>query len=73
MLARRYRVYNVGLKVDVAREILTVIMTSNNVCLCKDTHEECSGMEKAALGQHKQVSQSVRQAGRQAGRQLISQ
>jgi len=30
-------VYNAGLKVDTAREILTVIMTSNdeNVCSCK--------------------------------------
>jgi len=39
MLARRFCVYNAGLKVDVAREILTVIMTSNyeNVCSCKDT------------------------------------
>jgi len=30
MLARRFCVYNAGLKVDAAREILTVIMTSNN-------------------------------------------
>jgi len=30
MLARRFRVFNAGLKVDVAREILTVIMTSND-------------------------------------------
>jgi len=37
MLARRFCVFNVGLKVDAAREILTVIMTSNdeNICLCK--------------------------------------
>jgi len=31
MLARRFCVYNVGLKVDAAREMLTVIMTSNDV------------------------------------------
>jgi len=39
MLARRYCVYNAGLKVDVAQEILTVIMMSNdeNVRSCK-TH-----------------------------------
>jgi len=39
MLARRFCVYNAGLKVDVAREILSVIMISNdkNVRLCKDT------------------------------------
>jgi len=30
MLARRFCVYNAGLKVDVAREILTVIMMSND-------------------------------------------
>jgi len=30
MLARRFYVFNVGLKVDAAREILTVIMTSND-------------------------------------------
>jgi len=37
MLAGRFCVYNTGLKVDAAREILTVIMTSNdeNVCSCK--------------------------------------
>jgi len=37
MLARRFCVYNVGLKVGTAREILTVIMTSNdeNVHSCK--------------------------------------
>jgi len=37
MLARRFYVYNVGLKFYAAREILVVIMTSNdeNVCLCK--------------------------------------
>jgi len=37
MLARRFCVYNMGLKVDTAREILTVIMTSNdeNACSCK--------------------------------------
>jgi len=37
MLARRFCVYNAGLKVDAAQEILTVIMMSNdeNVCLCK--------------------------------------
>jgi len=37
MLARRFCVHNAGLKVDAAREILTVIMTSNdkNVRLCK--------------------------------------
>jgi len=30
MLARRFCVFNAGLKVDAAQEILTVIMTSNN-------------------------------------------
>jgi len=37
MLARRFCIHNVGLKVDAAREILTVIMTSNdeNVRSCK--------------------------------------
>jgi len=37
MLARRFCVFNAGLKVDAAREILTVIMTSNdkNVRSCK--------------------------------------
>jgi len=37
MLARRFCVCNVGLKVDAAQEILTVIMTSNdeNIRLCK--------------------------------------
>jgi len=30
MLARRFCVYNAGLKVDAAREILTVSMMSNN-------------------------------------------
>jgi len=37
MLARMFCVYNVGLKVDMAREILTVIKTSNdeNVFLYK--------------------------------------
>jgi len=37
MLARRFCVCNAGLKVDAAREILTVIMTSNdeNVRSCK--------------------------------------
>jgi len=37
ILARRFCVYNAGLTVDTAREILTVIMTSNgkNVGLCK--------------------------------------
>jgi len=37
MLARRFCVYNPGLKVDAGRDILTVIMTSNdeNVCSCK--------------------------------------
>jgi len=37
MLARKFCVYNVGLKVEAAREILTVIMTSNeeNVRSCK--------------------------------------
>jgi len=37
MLPRRFCVYNVGLKVDAAREILTVIMKSNdeNVRSCK--------------------------------------
>jgi len=37
MLARRFCVYNAGLKVDAAQEILTVIMTSNdeNVRSCK--------------------------------------
>jgi len=43
MLARRFCVYSVGLKVDVAWEILTVIMMSNdkNVCSCK-THSSSS-------------------------------
>jgi len=37
MLARRYCIYNAGLKVDMAQEILTVIMKSNdeNVRSCK--------------------------------------
>jgi len=37
MLARRFCVFNAGLKVDAAREILTVIMTSydENVHSCK--------------------------------------
>jgi len=37
MLARRFCVFNAGLKVDAAREILAVIMTSNdeNVRSCK--------------------------------------
>jgi len=37
MLARRFCIFNAGLKVDVAREILTMIMTSNdeNVPSCK--------------------------------------
>jgi len=37
MLVKRFCVYNAGLKVDTAREILTVILTSNdeNVCSCK--------------------------------------
>jgi len=37
MLARRFYTYNVGLKVDAARETLTVIMMSNdeNVHSCK--------------------------------------
>jgi len=37
MLARRFCVYNAGLKVDAAQEILTVIMTSNdeNIRSCK--------------------------------------
>jgi len=37
MFARRFCVCNAGLKVDAVREILTVIMTSNdeNVCSCK--------------------------------------
>jgi len=37
MLARRFCVYIAGLKVDGAREILTVIMMSNDekVCSCK--------------------------------------
>jgi len=30
MLARRFCVYNAGLKVDAAQEILTVIMTAND-------------------------------------------
>jgi len=30
MLARKFCVYNLGLKVDAAQEILTVIMTSND-------------------------------------------
>jgi len=40
MLARRFCVFNAGLKVDAAREILTVIMTSNHETLAhvKDTH-----------------------------------
>jgi len=37
MLARRFCVCNAGLKIDAAREILNVIMTSNdeNVRSCK--------------------------------------
>jgi len=37
MLARRFCVYNEGLKVDTAREILTVIMRLNdeNIHSCK--------------------------------------
>jgi len=37
MLARRFCVYNAGLKVDTAQEILTVIMTPNdeNIHSCK--------------------------------------
>jgi len=37
MLARRFCVFNAGLKVDTAREISTMIMTSNdeNVRSCK--------------------------------------
>jgi len=37
MLARRFCVYDVGLKVDAARKILTVIMMSNdeNIRSCK--------------------------------------
>jgi len=37
MFARRFCVFNAGLKVDADREILNVIMTSNdeNVRLCK--------------------------------------
>jgi len=37
ILARRFCIYNAGLKVDAAQEILTVIMTSNdeNVRSCK--------------------------------------
>jgi len=37
MLGRRFCVYNMGLNVDMAQEILTVIMTSNdeNFCSCK--------------------------------------
>jgi len=37
MLARRFCVFDAGLKVDAAREILTVIMMSNdkNVRSCK--------------------------------------
>jgi len=37
MLAKRFCVYNAGLKVDPAREILTVIMKSNdeNIRSCK--------------------------------------
>jgi len=37
MFARRFCVFNVGLKFDTAQEILTVIMTSNdeNFRLCK--------------------------------------
>jgi len=36
MLARMFCVYNVGLKVDTAREILTVIMTKTSARV-KDT------------------------------------
>jgi len=37
MLARKFCVFNAGLKVDAVLEILTVILTSNdeNVRLCK--------------------------------------
>jgi len=37
MLARRFCVFNAGLKVDAAREISIMIMMSNdeNVCSCK--------------------------------------
>jgi len=37
MLARRFCVFNAGLKVDAAREMLIVIMASNDemVCSCK--------------------------------------
>jgi len=34
MLARRFCVYDVGLKVDVVRKILTVIMMSNDENIC---------------------------------------
>jgi len=44
MLARRFCVYNACLKVEAAREILTVIMTSNdeNVCSCKRQTVVCA-------------------------------
>jgi len=40
MLARRFCVYNEGLKVDVALEILTIIMMSNDEMFAhvKDMH-----------------------------------
>jgi len=43
MLARRFCVFNAGLKVDAVREILTVLMTSydENVRSCK-THSSSS-------------------------------
>jgi len=38
MLVRRFCVYNVGLKVDAAREIMTVIMISNDENVCHLLH-----------------------------------
>ena len=40
MLARKLCVYNVGLKVDVSQEILTVVMAPyyENICSCKSLH-----------------------------------
>jgi len=44
MLARRFCVFNAGLKVDAVQEILIVIMTSydENVRSCKKTHSSSS-------------------------------
>jgi len=41
MLARRFYVYNAGLKVDVAGEVLTVIVTSNDENVCSHTLSSC--------------------------------